>query len=116
MFYQSSNPLAATSPLRSLPLFKPAYLVLGYSEAEKADFELDRARVMLAALEGRYAAACQSLGEANKLRGLMGGSTKRRYQREAMARINSARAQLRDACARLAAAELAMTALATARA
>lgn len=114
MFYQSRNPLAATSPLRSMQWGRPAALVLGYSEAETAAWELDRARLMLVALEDRFAGACRALGDANRLR--FATNIKRMWQGKAMRSLNSARAQLRAARARLVAAELAMTALATVRA
>ncbi|MCX7380027.1 MAG: hypothetical protein NT133_01110 [Alphaproteobacteria bacterium] len=115
MTYQSRNPLAATSPLRSVPLYRPAALVFGYSEADNAAWELSRAREMLPMIEARFAGACKALGETNRMKGKK-AAMRRFWQAEAFEKINAARKQLRQARARVVAAELAMVAIATVRA
>ena len=100
----TANPLARTNPLRSIPLIRPASHVLGWTELEKATFILERDRLAVTALEQRYAAACASLGAANRVRGPM----RRQWQGKAFRSINSARAQLRQVRVALVAAELAM--------
>ena len=93
-----------TNPLRSIPLFRPASQVLGWTALEKATFILERDRGAVESLEARYANACTALGEANRLRNPM----RRHWQATAFRSINSARAQLRQARKALIAAEAAM--------
>ncbi len=103
--YQTSNPRAATNPLRSMPLIRPAHLVMGWTVEQKATFSLQVARNNLAAAETNFAAACAALGAANKLR-----SMRRYWQGKAMRTLNGRRAQLRQARAALAAALVGATA------
>ncbi len=102
--YQSTNPLARTNPLRSIPLIRSASHILGWTEMEKATFILERDHSAVVALEQRYANACASPGAANRIRGPM----RRHWQGKTFRSINSARAQLRAARVATVAAELAM--------
>jgi hypothetical protein len=111
--YQSRNALAAASPLRSMPLFKPVERVMGWSEAQKVAFTLDRARAAVDSLVKRYASDCAALGECNRVKH---PNMRRQWQAKAMRQINQTRASLRAARAALVAAELAATVFATARA
>ena len=42
--YQSTNPLARVNPLRSIPLIRPAKVVMGHTDAFKAEWALSIAR------------------------------------------------------------------------
>jgi hypothetical protein len=110
MFYQSRNPLAACSPLRSCQWGKPAYLVLGVTEQFKAESALAQAQTYMPIYEQRLAAACEALGFANQVR----GPQRKRHQANALRNINAARAQLRAGRKALVAAQLAMAAFTTA--
>jgi hypothetical protein len=101
-----------TNPLRSLPLFRPVYLVLGVTEQQKAEAELHSARHAVPILEDGYAAACAALGQANRMR----WPQRRVWQARAFRSINRARAELRAAKKRLTAAERAMAIFAIAKA
>lgn len=111
--YTSSNPAAATSPLRSMAWSRPAHQVMGWTPAQVAGFNLSNARRDVSMLEERFASACQALGDANRLVGKKAGM-RRYWQGKAFGLINSARAQLRAARARLVASEMAMLAFTTA--
>ena len=102
--YQTRNPLARTSPLRSIPLIRPAASVLGVSDQFRAEWALQIARRDVPLLEARYAVYCAALGDVNRLRGPM----RRHWQSKAFRQVNSARAQLRAARKALVAAEAAM--------
>ena len=54
--YQTRNPLAVHSPLRSMPLFRPASAVLGMSDQTKAEWVLAIAKRDIPALESRVSA------------------------------------------------------------
>ena len=102
--YQTRHPLARTSPLRSLPLIRPAGATFRMSDQAKAEWALQIARRDIPAAEKRYAVYCAALGSSNRMRGPM----KRHWQAQAFRQINSARAQLRAARKALIAAEAAM--------
>ena len=103
------NPRAETNPLRSIPLFKPAATVLAPGVRQVLEANLKAARVSIATSTEHLAAACASLGRANRLKGY----ARRRYQGEAFRWINRARANLRAARKALAAAEAGLLALDT---
>jgi hypothetical protein len=108
--YQARRPVLLANPMGSIPLFRPVHAVMGWSEAQKAEFCVQRDRNNLAAAERAFAGACDGLGRANKM-----GGMKRHYQAKAMGHLNRQRAALR--AARLAlAASLANPALALAAA
>ena len=106
--YQSTNPLARFSPLRSIPLIRPATGIIPRSDQSKAEWALAIARRDVPVLEQRFAVYCAALGQANRMKGAM----KRHWQAQAFRQINSARAQLRGARKALVAAEMAMLAFA----
>ena len=108
--YQSTNPLARFSPLRSLPLIRPATGIVARSDQSKAEWALTIARRDLPLLEKKFAVYCAALGQANRMRGPM----KRHWQAQAFRQINTTRAQLRAARKALVAAETAMLAFAPA--
>ena len=95
--HATRNQAALFAPLPKLSV-RPAHIVLGWTDAQKATFELGRDRNDLAAGEARYASACAALGRANKHR-----YSRRQLQAQAMRAINSARRVLRQARAALAA-------------
>ncbi len=97
--YQTRNPLARTSPLRSIPLLRGAPRRM--SDMDLALWELDRASVVIPNLEKQYAYARQVLGNANR-RPLI---CRRRFQSQAMTFLNRARSALRAGRARVAKAE-----------
>ena len=102
--YQTRNPLARTNPLRSIPFMRPAAVVFGPTNREKAEWALTIARRDVPLLERKVWVYCAALGNANRVRGPM----RRHWQANAFRQINSARAQLRAARKALAAAEAAM--------
>ena len=102
--YQTNNSLARTSPLRSIPVIRPAGATFRMSDQAKAEWALQIACRDVPALEKRYAVYCAALGGANRLRGPM----RRHWQAKALRQINAARAQLRAARKALVAAEAAM--------
>ena len=102
--YQTRNPFARTSPLRSIPLIRPAGATFRMSDQDKAEWALQIARRDVPAMEKRYAVYCAALGAANRMRGHM----RRHWQAQAFRQINAARAQLRAARKALVAAEAAM--------
>ena len=103
--YQTHNPLARTSPLRSIPLIRVAQPV--HTMQSLADWEFDRALAVMLNLEKQFAYARQVLGTANRQPRI----SRRRYQSQAMTFLNRARAALRAGRARVAAAEAAVAAL-----
>lgn len=110
--YQSRNPLAATSPLRSCQWGRPAYLVLGVPAEAKAQAAVRIARDELAGWARQDDAARAELGAANR----RPAATRKYWQGQAMRKVNAIRKAQREAVARLVAAELALAALATAQA
>jgi hypothetical protein len=54
-----------TNPMAGIPLWRPVETVLGWTEAQKAAWAVERDRGNLAAAEAAYASACKSLGQAN---------------------------------------------------
>lgn len=102
--YQTRNPLARTSPLRSIPLFQAPGRLLPMSEQGKAEWALAIAVRDLPIYEKGFAYACEMLGNANRMCGPM----RRFWQAKAFRDINSARAQLRAARKALAVAQIAM--------
>jgi hypothetical protein len=104
--YTSRNPAARYNPVASIPLFKPVHKVMGWTDAQKAEFCVQRDRNNLAMAEQAYTAARGGLGAANRM-----GGMKRFWQAKAMRHLNSARAALR-AARRALAASLANPALA----
>ena len=105
--YQTRNPKAVHSPLRSIPLFRPAAQVLGSTPQQRLMAQASAAKTAIDLSSDHYRAACQSLGRANKLKGY----ARRRYQGEAFRWINRARANLRKARKDLEAARTALLAL-----
>jgi hypothetical protein len=59
---------------------------MGWSDAEKVAWNLNNAIRAIPTLEGRLAAACGALGDANRVRGPM----RRHWQAKAMRSINAA--------------------------
>jgi hypothetical protein len=106
--YHSSNPRAATNPLASIPLFRPRETVLGWTDAQKATWALQRDTNNLAVAEAAYAHACTQLGVANRRK-----SMRRTHVANAFRYINARRAILRAARKALAASQVATAALAT---
>lgn len=108
--YQSTNPLARTNPLRSIPFLRPAAHVLRpvRSPLFLARWELDRALPDIASAEKQYAYARQCLGDANRR---ARGFGRRNAQAQAMRFLNKSRAALRAAHKRVAAAQAAVDAL-----
>ena len=104
--YQITNPLARTSPLRSIPTFRAVQAA--HTPEYLAAWELDRALAVMPNLEKQYAHARQVLGDANR----QPRAARRRFQSQAMSFLNRARAALRAGRARVAAAEAAVAALA----
>ena len=97
-----------TNPLRSIPLIRPATVVMGHTEAFKADWALQIARRDVAILNEATAYRYSVLGQANRVRGPM----RRHWQAKAFRAINLHRAELRAARKALVAAEAAMLAFA----
>ena len=104
--YQTRNPRAVANPLRSIPSFRPASAVLGWTEAQKAAWCLERDTTGMAAAESAYAAACAALGKANRLKAM-----RRHWVAKAFQLINQRRAQLRQARLSLAASQATVAAL-----
>ena len=104
--YQARRPALLASPMASIPLFRPVHTVLGWTDAQKAEFCVERDRNNLVMAEQAYTAARAGLGAANRM-----GGMKRFWQAKAMRHLNSARASLR-AARRALAASLANPALA----
>lgn len=92
--YQTTNPRAATSPLRSMVWNKPAHQVLGWTERQTAAFELNKAIRDVAHQEANLIAAYQHLGSQNGHRNKV---LRRIGQSAAMRLINSTRSRLRAA-------------------
>ena len=105
--YQTRNPKAVHSPLRSIPLFRPGAQVLGPTPQQRLLAQAAAARTAIDLSAEHYRAACLSLSRANKLKGY----ARRRFQGEAFRWINRARANLRKAQKALLAAETALLAL-----
>ncbi len=103
--YQTTNPLARTNPLRSIPLFRPAPVRM--TDLDLALWELDRAVAVLPNLKKQYVYARRVLGDANRVHRL----SRRRAQAQAMRFLNMSRAKLRAGRARVAKAEAAVAAL-----
>ena len=93
------RPSTVTAPLVVFTS-RPATDVLGWSAAQKAAFALETAHASVASTIENYAAACASLGRANRTKGTM----KRIWQTRAFQLINARRRQMREARAALAAA------------
>ncbi len=108
--YQSTNPLARTNPLRSIPLYRSPEHVLRpvHSPLYLAQWELDRATPCVTSTEEQYAYARKRLGEANRR---PRGFARRNAQSQAMRFLNRSRADLRAAHKRYAAAVAAVLAL-----
>jgi hypothetical protein len=104
--FQARNHAALCAKQPKLTV-RPLHAVFGWTEAQKADFNLSRDRNALASAEANFAAACELLGRANKRKGL-----RRMQQAAAMGCINRARAELRRARAALATSLAAVPALA----
>ena len=105
MSYTSTNPRAATNPLRSVVWNKPASQVLGWIPAQVATFELGKARRDVSALTEQLQDLYRSLGEQNAVK----NKVLRRLGQAAVFRsINKRRAMLRAARRALAATELAL--------
>ncbi len=66
--YQTTNPLARTNPLRSIPLIRPAAGIIPRSDQSKAEWALAIARRDVPLLEQRFAVHCAALGAANRTR------------------------------------------------
>ena len=108
--FQTRNPLARTSPLRSIPLIRSPAGIIRNTARQNAEWALQIARRDIPAAEKRFAVYCAALGAANRMRGPM----RRHWQAKAFRQINAARAQLRAARKALVAAEAAMLAFAVA--
>ena len=104
--YQTTHPLARTSPLRSIPTFRAVQAA--HTPEYLTAWELDRALAVMPNLEKQFAYARQVLGDANRQPRI----ARRRFQSQAMSFLNRARAALRAGRARVAAAEAAVAALA----
>ena len=103
--YQTRNPLARTSPLRSIPLLRVAPVRM--SDMDLALWELDRARVAIDSLQRSFDHSRECLGRANRAPRVC----RRRFQSVAMSGLNTARARLRAGLKRVAAAQAAIAAL-----
>ena len=107
--YQTLNPLARTSPLRSIPMFRAATCVPGlataqWSTLDQANWDLAIAQRDLPGAEKAYAFTREVLGNANRRRGPM----RRYWQGQAFRGLNAARAALRRIHKALSAAQLAV--------
>lgn len=124
MTYQTRNPKAVYSPLRSLPLLRSADQVLGWSRASVVRFELAKAERDVANARRAYVAAIEGLRAANRrpLRWTVSGqncraaftagdfdaahalpaSCRRCWQGRALRAMNAARRAAAEAEARLA--------------
>ncbi len=103
----AGRPALLVNPLAGIPLWRPVETVLGWTEAQKTAWAVERDRGNLAAAESAYAAACKSLGQANA------SKVMRRIRVAAAFReINVRRASLRRARQALEASQLALAALA----
>ena len=102
--YRSTNPLARTSPLRSIPLYQAPGRIVPMTDLAKAEWALAIAVRDPPIFEQRYAVACAALGDANRMR----GSMRRYWQAKAFRSINAARAQLRAGRRALEAAQTAV--------
>ena len=107
--YQSTNPLARTNPLRSIPFLRAPEHVLRpvHSPLYLAEWELNLALPCVPSAEKQYAYARQQLGEANRRPRI----ARRTFQAQAMRFLNQSRAKLHAARKRLAAAQAAVLAL-----
>ena len=108
--YQSTNPLARTNPLRSIPFLRAPEHVLRpvRSALYLAEWELNLALPCAPSAEKQFAYARQCLGDANRY---PRGIARRNAQAQAMRFLNKSRAKLRAAHKRLAAAQAAVSAL-----
>ncbi len=106
--YQTSNPLARTSPLRSVPMFRTVASVFGPSPRFAAETMLASAIGGVAAMTDGYREACSALGRANAAPLLF----RRTRKAGAMRSINVMRARLRAARRKLVEAQVRMAALA----
>lgn len=121
--YQSTNPRAAAHPLRSLPLYRPASEVFGYSaeqqaemaqarKAELARFTVTNAEAAVADARRRYVEDRRAIGDAN--RGISRGLVvrdKRLARSLAFGRFNKTMRFLRRVEAELVIARTALVAL-----
>ena len=87
--YQTRNSLARTNPLRSIPIFRTAQSA--HTPDYLAAWELDSRAGRHANLKKQFAHARQVLGDANRQPRM----TRCRFQSQAMAFLNRARAALR---------------------
>lgn len=105
------NPAMLANPLAGIPLVRPVAQVLGWTEQQKAAWCVVRDANNLAGAEQAYASACANLGHANRRK-----SMRRVWVANAFRAINVQRAALRRAHKALAASQIALAALAVAKA
>ena len=105
----ASRPAMLANPLARVQYWRPAETVLGWSQAQKTAWAVERDRGNLRAAEGAFASACKALGLANV------SKTMRRARVAAAFRcLNQRRGVLIRARKALAASQIALATLATA--
>jgi hypothetical protein len=102
------NPLAAHTPLRSVPFFRTRAEVFGPTTEEGLRIQLAQQLSYLPDLIEGVAYACKALGDANRMKKPM----RRFWQGRAMRGINAERARVRACRKAIAALEAQMLALA----
>jgi hypothetical protein len=89
--YQTRNPLAVHSPLRSAPFFRTRAEVFGPTKEDALRIQMAQELSYLPDLIEGVAYACKALGEANRMKKPM----RRFWQGKAMRGINAERARVR---------------------
>ncbi len=102
--YQTRNPRAVHSPLRSMPMIRSIESVFGPSPRVRAEAELRIAKAALDAELVVYAREHKALGDANH----RPMTTRRYWQAQAMRALNGRRRYIRQAPRRLVAAQTAV--------